>query len=133
MDEISLYLEGVEQLDHVLCARQTECSRKGKLSVRLFASLILYILHLLKQMGQEKLEEASKTITKCQKKLHKSVNEWVRHYGVIGGNMFGLCIVTTDSVPYLTERELKVIFMNNSVLCKLIMLVLFILVMGGYA
>ena len=116
MEEISLYLEVVHQLGDVLFPRLTDCSIKEKHAVRLFASLILCILHLLKQICQKETEEASMRIKECKDKLQKFVKEWVVKSGVIGGSVFGAQIPYHDRAPRYTEKELKVIFMTITVL-----------------
>ena len=117
--EIRLYLEVVQQLDDVLSPRLSCCNVKEKRAVRLFASLILYILHLVKRVREEDLEEASMRIQECKFKLHEFVKGWVVKSGVIGGSVFGgqISLQHPDNPPKYTENELKVILINNIMLC----------------
>ena len=109
MEKINLYLEGVHQLGDALSPKLTDCTIKEKQAVRLFASLILCILHLLKRICQEETEEAALKIEECRDKLQKFVRDWVIKAGVIGGFLFGGHILHHDRVPKDTEKELKVI------------------------
>ena len=116
MEKINLYLEAVHQLCDVLSPRLTYYSRKEKQTVRLFASLTLCILHFLKRVCQEELEESSMRIKECKDKLHKFVKDWVVKRAVIGGSVFGGDISSYDRLPKYTEKELKVNYVNMTVL-----------------
>ena len=112
MEEINLYLQGMHQLCEVLFPRLNECTIREKQAVRLFASLILCILHLLKRVCQEETDEASIRIMECKDKLHEFVKGWVVKLGVIGGSVFGGQIVSKyrEQAPKFTGKELTVIF-----------------------
>ena len=117
MEEIKLWLEVVHQLDGILSPKLTECTMKEKQAVRLFASLILSILHLLKQMCQEETDEASIRIKECKEKLQKFVKDWVVKHKVIGGSLFGGQMSYREKLPRDTNKELKVIFMKVTTMC----------------
>ena len=111
MEEINLCLEAVHQLGDVLSPRLTYYTRKEQQAVRLFASLILCLLHLLKRVCQEELEKAPMRIKECKEKLHKFVKDLVMKCKVIGGSMFGGEISFHEKLPKFTEKELKVFYM----------------------
>ena len=111
MEKINLYIEAVHQLHNVLSPQLIDYTVKETQAVRLFTSLILCILHLLKCVCKEESEEASMRIKEYKDKLQKFVKEWVLKYRVVGGSMFGREIAYYDKVPTYTQRELKVIYM----------------------
>lgn len=109
MKEIDICLEGVHHLGDILAPKLSECSNNEKQAVRLFASLMLCVLHRLKWTCQEETEEAAMRIKECRLKLQGFVKAWVVKYGVIGGSVFGAHTVSLGSLPSQTEKELKVI------------------------
>ena len=113
MEQISLYFEVVHQLGDLLSSKLTDCTAKDKQAVRLFASLLLCMLHLLnKQTSQEEIEEVSVRIIQCRDNLQKFVKKWVVKSGVIGGSVFGARITSHDKLPQDTQKELKVTFVD---------------------
>ena len=105
----------MHQLCDVLFPRLNAYTYREKQAVRLFASLILCILHLLKSVCQEETDEASIRIMDCKDKLHEFVKGWVVKFGVIGGSVFGGQIASKwhEQVPKFTEKELTVIFSKH--------------------
>ena len=108
-----MYLEIVHQLDDMLSPKLNDCTRQEKHAVGLFASLILSVLHLLMRICQEEINEASLRTKECKDMLQKFVKEWVTKFG---GSVFGGRIMFRDKLPKYTEKELKVIYMNITVL-----------------
>ena len=118
MKEINLCLEAVHELGDVLSPRLNYYTLNEQQAVRLFASLILCLLHLLKRVCQEELEKAPMRIKECKDKLHKFVKDLVVKRTVIGGSVFGGEISSPDKLPKFTEKELKVFYMHIKSFCS---------------
>ena len=75
---------------------------KDKEAVRLLASLMLCLQHVLKHSLQAEAVDSTSSIDNYRTNLHKLMKEWITNFNVIGGSLFG------GGSFKRTELELKV-------------------------